>query len=30
MARVPKTSIIEHQTPKTARFRALVKDIEWG
>ena len=30
MARVPKTSRIEHQTPKKARFRALVKDAGWG
>ena len=30
MARVPKTSRVEHQTPKKARFRALVEDAGWG
>ena len=26
MARVPKTSRVKHQTPKKARFKALVED----
>ena len=29
MARVPKTSRVEHQTPKKARFKALVEDAGW-
>jgi len=29
MARVPKTSRVKHQTPKKARFKALVQDAGW-
>jgi transposase len=29
MAKVPKTSRVEHQTPKKARFKALVQDAGW-
>ena len=29
MARVPKTSRVKHQTPKKARFKALVEDARW-